>query len=47
MLGSYVPMLHSKVISMFLTPPNMSVQVEVIGDRINRGGGYELEIQVL
>lgn len=28
--------------SMFLKLPNTSVQVEVIGERINRGGGYGL-----
>ena len=32
---------------MSLTLPNMSAQAEVIGERINRGGGYGLEIPVL
>ena len=32
---------------MFLTLPNTSVQAEVIGEKINWGGGYGLEIPVL
>ena len=39
-LVGHVPLLNSKVISMFLTLPNTSVQAEVIGERINRGGGF-------
>ena len=43
----HVPLLNSKAISMFLTLPNKSVQAEVIGETINRDGGYGLEIPVL
>ena len=46
-LVGHIPLLNSKVISMFLTLPNTSVQVEVIGQRINPGGGYRLKIPVL
>ena len=45
-LVGHVPLLNSKVISMFLRFPNTSAQAEVIGDRIKRGGGYGLEIPV-
>ena len=31
---------------MFLKVPNTSIEVEVIGKRMNRGGGYGLEIPV-
>ena len=47
MLVGHVPLLNSKVVSMFLTLPNTSVQAEVIEESINQGGGYGLEIPVL
>ena len=31
---------------MFLKVPNTSIEVEVVGKRMNRGGGYGLEIPV-
>ena len=40
--SGHVPLLYTKVISMFLKLPNTSVQAEVIGERINRGNGYGL-----
>ena len=43
----HVPLLNSKVISMFLTLPNTSVQAEVIEEKINLGVGYGLKIPVL
>ena len=46
-LVDHVPLLNSYVISMFLRLQNTSVQAEVIGERINWGGGYGLEIPVL
>ena len=42
----YVPFLYSKVVSMFLTLPNTSVQAEVNGEKIHGGGGYGLEIAI-
>ena len=32
---------------MFLKVPNTSIEVEVVGKRMNRGGGYGLEIPVV
>ena len=32
---------------MFLKVPNTSIEVEVVGKRLNRGGGYGLEISVI
>ena len=46
MLIGHVPLLYSKVISMFLTLSNTAVHADVIGKRINQGGGYGLEIPV-
>ena len=46
-LVGYVPLLNSKAIFMFLTLPNTSVQTDVIGERINRGGRFGSEISVL
>ena len=31
---------------MFLKVPNTSIEVEVVGKRLNRGGGYGMEIPV-
>ena len=31
---------------MFLKVPNTSIEVEAVGKRVNRGGGYGLEIPV-
>ena len=45
-LVGHAPLLCSNVISIFLTFPNMSVQAEVIGERINQGRDYGLEIPV-
>lgn len=46
-LAGHIPLLCSKIISMFLTFPNKSVHAEVIGERTNQGGGYGLDIPVL
>ena len=46
-LVGLVLLLNSKVISMFLTLPNTSVQAELIIGRINQRGGYWLDIPVL
>ena len=32
---------------MFLTIPNTAIEVQVVGKRVNRGGGYGLEIPVI
>ena len=32
---------------MFLTLPNTTIEAEVVGQRLNRGGGYGLEIPVI
>ena len=32
---------------MFLKVPNTSIEVEVVGKRLNRGGGYGLKISVI
>ena len=37
----------SKTCSMFLKVPNTSIEVQVVGKRLNRGGGYSLEIPVI
>ena len=37
----------SKTYSMFLKVPNTSIEVQVVGKRLNRGGGYGLEIPVI
>ena len=42
----HLPKNISKASSMFLTLPHTSIQTEVVGKRINRGGGYGLEIPV-
>ena len=42
----HIPQNISKFSSMFLKIPFTSIQVEVVGKKLNRGGGYELEIPV-
>ena len=46
MLLCHVLLLYSEVISMFVTLPNTSVQVEVIGERVIPGGVDGLELPV-
>lgn len=46
-LVGHLPLLNSKVVSIFLALSDTSVQAEVTGERIDRGGGYEQEIPVL
>ena len=41
-----IPHNISKFSSMFLTVPSTSIEVEVLGKRVNRGSGYGLEIPV-
>ena len=36
----HVPQNISKTCSMFLKVPNTSIEVQVVGKRLNRGGGY-------
>ena len=43
----HVPLKVSNFFSMFLKVPNTSIEVEVVGKRVNRGGGYGLEIPVI
>mgnify|MGYP001792401175 CR=1 FL=1 len=43
----HVPWNVSNFFSMFLKVPNTSIEVEVVGKRVNRGGGYGLEIPVV
>ena len=43
----HVPENISKCCSMFLTIPNTAIEVQVVGKRVNRGGGYGLEIPVI
>ena len=42
----HIPHSISKFSSMFLTIPSTAIEVEVLGKRLNRGGGYGLEIPV-
>ena len=42
----HIPRYISKASSMFLTLPQTSLQAEVDGKRVNRGGGNGLEIPV-
>ena len=42
----HMPENVSKCCSMFLTLPNTTIEAEVVGKRLNRGGGYGLEIPV-
>ena len=41
----YIPQNISKHSSMFLMIPFASIEVEVVGRRLNRGGGYGQEIR--
>ena len=43
----YVPQNISKTYSMFLKVPNTLIEVQDVGKRLNRGGGYGLEIPVI
>ena len=43
----HVPQNISNLCSIFLKIPNTSIEVEVVGKRMNRGGGYGLEIPVV
>ena len=40
----HIPLAISKCISLFLTLPGSFLETEVTGKRINRGGGYGLEV---
>ena len=42
----HIPQNISKFSLMFLMIPFTSIEVEVVGKRLNRGGGYGLEIPV-
>ena len=42
-----VPQNISKTWSIFLKVPNTSIEIQVVGKRLNRGGGYSLEIPVI
>ena len=42
----HIPQNISKFSSMFIMIPFTSIEVEVAGKRLNRGGGYGLEIPV-
>ena len=43
----HFPQNISKTCSMFLKIPKTSIEVQVAGKRLNRGGGYVLEIPVI
>ena len=40
----HIPLVISKCISLFLTLPETFYETKVTGERINRGGGYGLEV---
>ena len=40
----HIPLAISKCISLFLTLPESFLETKVTGKRINRGGGYGLEV---
>ena len=40
----HVPIMYSKVFNKFLNLPRTSIKGKVIGPRMNRGGGYGLEV---
>ena len=42
-----MPQNISKICMLFLKVPNISITAEVVGKRLNRGGGYGLEIPVM
>ena len=41
----HIPLAISKCISLFLTLPGSFLETKVIKKRINRGGGYGLEVR--
>ena len=43
----HAPKCISKALSKFLTLPNCSITVTVTGKKVNRGGGYGLEIPTM
>ena len=43
----HMPQNISKICMLFLKVPNTSITAEVVGERLNRGGGYGLEIPVM
>ena len=43
----HVPQNISKLCILFLKMPNTYITAKVIGKRLNRGGGYGLEIPVI
>ena len=43
----HMPQNISKICMLFLKVPNTSITAEVVGKRLNRGGGYGLEIPVM
>ena len=43
----HVPQNFSKTCSMFLKFPNTSIEFQVVGKRLNHGGGYSLGIPVI
>ena len=40
----HIPLVISKCIFLFLTLPGLFLETKVTGKRINRGGGYGLEV---
>ena len=42
-----MPQNISKICMLSLKVPNTSITAEVVGERLNRGGGYGLEIHVM
>ena len=44
LLVEYMLKNMSKIVFMFLSLPHCALDIFVTGKRINRGGGYELEI---
>ena len=43
----HMPQNISKICMLFLKVPNTSITAEVVGERLNCGGGYGLEIPVM
>ena len=43
----HVPQYISKTCLMFLKVSNISIEVQAVGKRLNRGGGYGLEIPII
>ena len=42
--GGHIPKNLNRIFKLFLTLPNCVIKCKVIGNRINRGAGYRLEI---